>query len=63
MRLSKLTKMITRSAIETFKTRDAETQRLLLEKWKRHYENQEEGYTKDGLVALKLTLRILCNQN
>jgi hypothetical protein len=62
MKLTKSTKNIARSAIESYHTKDDTTQKLLLQKWKLHHENQEQGYTKEGLIALKLAVRILCKQ-
>lgn len=59
MRLSKITKMIARSALESFQKRDLETQKQLLVKWKRHYENNEGDYSEDGRRALKLVVRVL----
>lgn len=59
MRLSKTTKMIARSAFETFQKRDLETQKQLLVKWKSHYENNEGDYSEDGRRALKLIVRVL----
>lgn len=59
MRLSKTTKMITRSALESFEKRDLETQNTLIKKWKSHYINNSGDYSEDGRRALKLVVRIL----
>lgn len=59
MKLSKKTKMITRSAIESYYTKDINTQKQLIEKWQKDYKDKKEGYSPHGLVALKLILRVL----
>ena len=63
MRLSKTTKMIARSALESFEKRDLEMQKKLLGKWKNHYESNDMGtYSEDGWRALPLILRVLTKE-
>ena len=62
MRLSKTTKMMTRSAFETFQKRDLETQKKLLKNWKSHCINNSGDYSEDGRRALKLIVRVLTKE-
>lgn len=63
MRLSKTTKMIARSAFETFQKRDLETQNNLIKKWKDQYESNNMGtFSEDGWRAVPLILRVLTKE-